>query len=88
MEDIFDEEVDVVYIVKKGDANKCDTKSADIPITRQVPARVKENINWEDQKKPRGIFLCLSEKSRIINNREEGLTDLREDSGLSGKISQ
>ena len=45
MEDIFDEEVDVVYIVKKGDANKCDTKSADIPITRQVPARVKENIN-------------------------------------------
>jgi hypothetical protein len=44
IEDIFDEEVDVVYMVKKGEANKCDTKSADIPITRQVPARVKENI--------------------------------------------
>jgi hypothetical protein len=87
MEDIFDEEVDVVYIVKKGDANKCDTKSADIPITRQVPGLqgLKKISTERTRKSLKGSLSRGSEKSRIINNREEGLTDLREDSGLSGK---
>jgi hypothetical protein len=62
MEDIFDEEVDVVYIVKKGDANKCDKKSADIPITRQVPGLqgLKKISTERTRKSLKGsLSLCL-----------------------------